>query len=140
MQWVIDDVIVSADHGLLLTLGLAFGLLVLFQQAVSLLRAWVMLFLATNLNLQWRNNLFNHLVRLPVAFFESRHLGDVVSRFGAIDAIQRNMTSEFVEAILDGVMSLAVIALMFLYSPLMASVALAVIVLYGLVRCPCTLR
>lgn len=134
MQWVIDDVIVSADHGLLLTLGLAFGLLVLFQQAVSLLRAWVMLFLATNLNLQWRNNLFNHLVRLPVAFFESRHLGDVVSRFGAIDAIQRNLTSEFVEAILDGVMSLAVIALMFLYSPLMASVALAVIVLYGLVR------
>ena len=134
MQWVIDDVVVAADQQLLVTLGLAFALLVLFQQATSLLRAWLMLYLATHLNLQWRNNLFSHLVRLPVAFFESRHLGDVMSRFGAIDAIQRSLTSEFVEAILDGIMSVAVIVLMFVYSPLLAGVALSVIGLYALAR------
>lgn len=134
MQWVVDHVLVSADRDLLTTLALGFGLLVLMQQAISTVRAWVIMHMSTTLNVQWRANLFAHLIRLPVDFFEKRHLGDVVSRFGAIDQIQHTLTSTFVEAILDGVLTIATLAMMFLYSPTMAWIAIGAMLLYGLGR------
>lgn len=134
MQWVVDHVLVSADRDLLTTLALGFGLLVLMQQAISTVRAWVIMHMSTTLNVQWRANLFAHLIRLPVDFFEKRHLGDVVSRFGAIDQIQHTLTSTFVEAILDGVLTIATLVMMFLYSPIMAWIAIGAMLLYGLGR------
>jgi ATP-binding cassette subfamily B protein RaxB len=134
LQWVIDDVIVANDRDLLVTMALAFGLLVIFQQAISLLRGWVMLYLSTTLNLQWRSNLFSHLIRLPLRYFENRHLGDIVSRFGSVDVIQRSVTSQFVEAILDGIMSIVVLVVMFVYSVKLGLIALGVMLLYALVR------
>lgn len=134
MQWVVDHVLVSADRDLLTTLALGFGLLVFMQQAISTVRAWVIMHMSTTLNVQWRANLFAHLIRLPIDFFEKRHLGDVVSRFGAIDQIQHTLTSTFVEAILDGVLTVATLAMMFLYSPTMAWIAICAMLLYGLGR------
>ncbi len=134
MQWVVDHVIVSADRDLLTTLALGFGLLMLIQQAIATVRAWVIMHMSTTLNVQWRANLFSHLIRLPVDFFEKRHLGDVVSRFGAIDQIQHTLTSTFVEAILDGVLTIATLVMMFLYSPSMAWIAVGAMLLYALGR------
>ena len=50
-----------------------------------------MVFLSTRLGLQWMGNVFAHTLRLPLGFFEKRHLGDVVSRMGAVQAIQRTL-------------------------------------------------
>ncbi|MYM35259.1 hypothetical protein GTP38_13045 [Duganella sp. FT94W] len=85
--------LVSGDRDLLTTLAVGFGLLMLIQQAVTTVRAWVILYMGTTLNIQWRANLFAHLLRLPVQYFEKRHLGDVVSRFGSIDQIQRTLAT-----------------------------------------------
>lgn len=134
LQWVIDNVIVSADRDLLTTLALGFGLLMLMQQAIGAVRGWVLVYVGTTLNLQWRASVFSHLLRLPVQYFEKRHLGDVVSRFGAIDLIQRTLTSSFMEAIIDGLMTIITLAMMFLYSPTLAAVALAVMLLYAASR------
>lgn len=134
LQWVIDNVIVSADRDLLTTLAIGFGLLMLMQQGVATVRSWVIMHMSTTLNVQWRANVFTHLVRLPVQYFEKRHLGDVVSRFGSIDLIQKTLTTSFVEAILDGVMTLATLAMMFIYSPSLAYIAVGAMVLYGLGR------
>jgi len=134
LQWVIDDVLVSADRDLLTTLALGFGLLMLIQRVITLARSWILMYMSTSVNLQWRANVFTHLLRLPVSYFEKRHLGDVVSRFGSIDAIQRTLTSSFVEGILDGLMSIVTLGLMFLYSPSLAWIAVGAMVLYALGR------
>lgn len=134
LQWVIDNVIVTADRDLLTTLALGFGLLMLMQQGVATLRAWVIMYMATTLNVQWRANVFTHLVSLPVQYFEKRHIGDVVSRFGSVDIIQRTLTTSFVEAILDGVMTILTLVMMFIYSPTLAWIAVAAMVLYALGR------
>jgi ATP-binding cassette subfamily B protein RaxB len=134
LQWVLDNVLVSADRDLLTTLALGFGLLMLMQQAVSVVRGWVLMYMGTTLNMQWRANVFTHLLSLPVAYFEKRHLGDVVSRFGAIDTIQHTLTTSFLEAILDGIMTLATLVLMFVYNPMLAWVAAGAMVLYGIGR------
>ncbi len=134
LQWVIDDVVVAADHDLLVTLALSFGMLVVLQHSISLLRGWVLLYLSTTLSLQWRSNLFAHMLRLPVSFFENRHLGDVVSRFSSVDVMQRTLTTQFIEAILDGIMSALVLAVMFAYSPKLAGIALSVMLGYLVLR------
>lgn len=134
LQWVVDNVIVSADRDLLTTLALGFGLLVILQQFVGAVRSWVIMYMSTTLNIQWRGNVFTHLIRLPVQYFEKRHLGDVVSRFGTIDIIQRTMTTTFLEAILDGLMTIITLVLMLIYSPMLSVIALIAMTLYGLGR------
>ncbi|AXI03532.1 peptidase domain-containing ABC transporter [Aquirhabdus parva] len=134
MQWVIDNVIVTADRDLLATLAIGFGILMLMQQAVSVMRSWVIMYMGTTLNVQWRANVFTHLIRLPVQYFEKRHLGDVISRFGSIDQIQHTLTATFLEAILDGLMTVVTLIMMFIYSPKLALIAIAAMVLYALSR------
>jgi len=133
-RWVIDEGIVSANRDLLTTLALGFGLLLAAQQAVDAIRGWVLMYLSTMVNIQWRANVFDHLLKLPVAYFEKRHLGDVVSRFGSIDTIQRTLTTSFLEAILDGAMTVITLVLMFIYSRPLAWIAVAAMSLYGLSR------
>ncbi len=89
MQWVVDQVLVSADHDLLTVLGLGFGLVLLLQVGIGLLRGWSVVYLSSRLGLQWMGNVFAHLLRLPLDFFEKRHLGDVVSRMGSVQTIQK---------------------------------------------------
>ncbi|MBV8466479.1 MAG: peptidase domain-containing ABC transporter [Burkholderiales bacterium] len=134
MQWVIDKVIVSADRGLLLTLAVGFWLVMLLQQLTGTARSWVIMFISTTLNIQWRANVFAHMLRLPASYFEKRHVGDVVSRFSSIDQIQHTLTGSFVEAVLDGLMTVLTLVLMYLYSPALASIAVAATLLYGLMR------
>lgn len=134
LQWVVDEVLVSGDRDLLLVLGLGFGGLVLFQAATALLRGWAVLALSAQLNQQWLANVFAHLLRLPLPWFEKRHAGDVWSRFGSVQQIQRTLTGSFVEALLDGLLVVLTLALMLLYSPLLAAIAGAAVAAYALLR------
>ncbi len=137
LQWVVDHVLNTGDRDLLTTLALAFGLLMVMLQLTSVARSWMLMFMGTTLNLQWRSNVFTHLLRLPVSYFEKRHLGDIVSRFGAIDTIQRTVTTSFLEALLDGIVMVITLVLMFLYSPPLAWIAVGAMTLYGLARWSC---
>ncbi|MET0657980.1 MAG: ABC transporter transmembrane domain-containing protein, partial [Steroidobacteraceae bacterium] len=134
MQWVVDGVLVSADRDLLVTLGIGFGLLVLIAVATGALRSWAVLHLSSTLNLQWLNNVFAHLMRLPVDWFEKRHTGDVMSRFGAVQQIQQTLTTSFIEAVLDGLLVVATLAMMAVYSVTLTAIALGCVAVYALLR------
>ena len=130
----VDQAIVSADRGLLLTLALGFGLLLLLQTAVTALRGWMLITLGASLKVQARTNLFSHLLALPAGYFEGRHVADVVSRFDSQETILQALTSDLVVAILDGLMCAVTLAVMFLLAPTLAAVVLAGTTLYGLLR------
>jgi ATP-binding cassette, subfamily B, bacterial CvaB/MchF/RaxB len=134
LQWVVDDVVVSNDRDLLLTLGVGFGLLVLMQVVAAALRSWAVLHLSATLNLQWLGNVFAHLMRLPVAWFEKRHAGDVWSRFAAVQTMQKTLTTHFVEALLDGLLVVATLAMMAFYSLTLTAIVLAAVCAYALLR------
>ena len=133
-QTVIDEVLTSGDRDLLVVLILGFALLLVTQTAIGLARSWMVMVLGQTLSLQWAGNMFAHLVRLPVDFFERRHLGDIVSRFGSVGAIQRTITSAVIEAVMDGIMAVAALAMMFLYAPVLSVVTLTAVAGYGLLR------
>lgn len=134
MQWVVDEVIVSGDRDLLVTLGTGFVLLVVITAATAAVRSWAVLVLSAQLNLQWLVNVFAHLLRLPVAWFEKRHAGDIWSRFGSVQQIQRTLTTSFVEALLDGLLVVLTLAMMLAWAPVLAAIAVAAVTVYGLLR------
>lgn len=133
-QMVVDDVLTSGDRSLLSVLVVGFGLLLIVQTAIGLARSWMAMVLGQTISLQWTGNVFAHLVRLPVEFFEKRHLGDITSRFGAVGAIQGTLTTAVIGAILDGLMSAAALVMMLLYAPMLTVVTVGAVLAYGLLR------
>jgi ATP-binding cassette subfamily B protein RaxB len=131
LQWVVDHALVTASTELLTLLALGFGLLVVSEQATAALRSWLVLHFETTLRLQWHANVFAHLLRLPVPYFEKRHLGDIVSRFKSIDAIQHTVTTAFIEAVVDGAMSVLLLVVMCWYSVPLTLLCLAAVALYA---------
>lgn len=133
-QMVVDDVLTSGDRDLLTVLVLGFGLLLVVQTLIGLARSWMVIVLGQTLSLQWTSNVFAHLIKLPVAFFERRHLGDITSRFGAVGAIQKTLTNAAIEAVLDGLMAVAALVMMLVYAPTLAAVTVGAVLLYGGLR------
>ncbi|HDS1631988.1 MULTISPECIES: peptidase domain-containing ABC transporter [Stenotrophomonas] len=130
MQWVVDQVLIAADRDLLTVLGIGFGFALLLQIGIGVVRGWAVIHLSNRLGLQWTGNVFSHLIRLPVDFYEKRHLGDITSRMGSVQAIQRTLTTSFVEALIDGVMAIVTLGMMLLYSWKLALVTLLAVGLY----------
>jgi ATP-binding cassette subfamily B protein RaxB len=131
LQWVVDHALVTASAELLTLLALGFGALVVSEQATAALRSWIVMHFETTLRLQWHANVFAHLLRLPVPYFEKRHLGDVISRFKSIDAIQHTVTTAFIEAVVDGGMAMLLLVIMGCYSVPLTLLCLAAVALYA---------
>lgn len=130
MQWIVDHVLIAADRDLLTVLGLGFGLALLLQVSIGVVRGWAVIHLSNRLGLQWTGNVFSHLIRLPLDFYEKRHLGDITSRMGSVQAIQRTLTTSFVEALIDGLMAVVTLGMMLLYSWKLALATLLAVALY----------
>ncbi|MCE3603346.1 peptidase domain-containing ABC transporter [Massilia sp. P8910] len=133
-QYVIDEVIVSGDHQLLQILLAGFALLLVTQTLIGIARSMVLMRWSIDVGLQWSARVFSHLISLPTVFFEKRHLGDVLSRFGSIAAIQQTLTSVFVESALDGLMALLALGMMLMYSAELAVIVALSVVLYAALR------
>jgi ATP-binding cassette, subfamily B, bacterial CvaB/MchF/RaxB len=134
LQWVVDEVLVSQDRDLLTVLFLGFGLLLSLQVAISLARSWATAIVTTNLNYQWLSNVFTHLLRLPLPFFEKRQVGDILSRFASIQTIQRGLTAQFVDAVIDGVLVIATLIAMTIYSGTLALISILAIAVFVAVK------
>ena len=134
MQWVVDHALLSADRELITVLGLGFLLLVMLRTAISTLRGWLVMTLSTHLNFQWLGNVFAHLMRLPLAYFEKRHLGAIMQNFGSVTHIQETLTNGFVQALVDGLLVVGTLVMMAVYSPQLTLVSLAAVLLYALVH------
>lgn len=134
LQLAVDKVAAAYNPGLLTVLGLGFMLLIVLQSAVGGIRSWVTLYFGTSLKLQWYANIFSHLVRLPISFFEKRYFGDLLSRFEAAESIQRTLTNNFVESLLDGIISVSILVVMLIYSAKLAIVVALSVAFYVIVR------
>lgn len=133
-QWLIDDVLVTNDANLLVVLVFAVILLTITNTATRLLRGWILLAASISWNLQSSANVFLHMVRLPVSFFEKRHIGDISSRFHAVDEIQNTISTNFIESFLDGIMAVVALIMMFTYSVTLGWVVVLAGCMYAAVR------
>lgn len=134
VQLAVDRVVVSGDRGLLLMLAIGFGMLTAVTVAATAIRSLTILLLQNTLNFEMGARLFRHLVRLPLAYFGKRHIGDILSRFTSLEPIRSAIAEGLVTALIDGVMGMATLAMIFVYSPILGAVVVAAFLCYAAVR------
>ncbi|MCA1476160.1 peptidase domain-containing ABC transporter [Bradyrhizobium sp. NBAIM08] len=134
MQLTVDEVIARGDVDLLVVLGLGFAFLLLIRVASTATRSFTILVLQNTLSFQIGARLFHHLVRLPLSFFEKRHIGDILSRFNSIEPIRNVLAEGLITGLIDGLMSVLMLVLMFTYSVQLGLVVLLAFVLYAALR------
>jgi ATP-binding cassette subfamily B protein RaxB len=134
MQIAVDEVIAKGDIDLLLVLALGFAGLAAISVAGTALRSYILLILQNTVSLQMVANLFHHLVRLPLAYFEKRHIGDILSRFASTEPIRALLAEGLIAAIIDGVMAIATLVMIFIYSAKLAGIVVGTLILYALLR------
>ena len=134
VQLVVDEALVKQDDLLLRVLVLCFGALALLSVAVSWVRGRLVLHAGASIGYQMAANLLHHLLRLPLRWFERRHLGDIVSRFGSLAPVQGLLTQGFAVALVDGVMAVTTFAMMIAYSGTLTGIVCVALFLYGCLR------
>ena len=133
-QLVIDNVVMTADTDLLLLSAVAFLGLATFIAVTAAFRSWVIIYLSSTLSFGWSSSLFKTLLNLPYDYFEKRHIGDIQSRFASLNSIRDLLTTQIVEAVIDGVLALTTLLVLFLYQPLLAVVAVLSVAIYFIIR------
>ena len=135
MQTVVDRVLMGGDGGgILMALALGFGLVMLFKELIGAFRGYVVTCLGSSFSFQLNNNLLSHLLKLPLNYFQTRHMGDVVSRFGSLEQIKKLLTDDLISVLVDGVMVITTLALMFTYSATLSIVVLIAVGIYYALR------
>lgn len=125
-QLLLDRVIVQGSTLTLMTVG--FGLLIfgLFRVAMTGLRQYLLDHTANRVDLALIAGFIKHTFQLPLAFFESRYVGDIISRVQENRKIQRFLTGEALSIFLDLLTVFIYVGLMFWYSWKMALLVLAI--------------
>jgi ATP-binding cassette, subfamily B, bacterial CvaB/MchF/RaxB len=134
MKLVIDHVLVTVEIDFLHLLGVGFLCIVAFQAMTVAIRGWVVSALSASMSAQWVSNLFAHLMRLPLTYFEKRHIGGIMSRFGSLSSIQQTVTGGFVETLLNGVTAILVLAFLLVFSPKLTLLVVAAVGIYSISR------
>lgn len=115
-QLILDKVLPARNSSLLYLLGAAFLVTECIKVTAEVLRNWVIIYVMNSINMQITSNLIQHLIALPLTFFENRSTGDILSRFYSIDDIQKKITTDFVQVITDSVMTFITLIMMIIYS------------------------
>lgn len=134
MQLITDQVIASNDVNMLSVVILGFALLMVLEICTGWLRSFVGQRLSHQLSFQMDSNLLHHLLQVPLSYFEKRHLGDILSRMGSLDPIQKLISVGIAGTILDGVMATIIFMVLMLYAPLLVLVIVVTLVVHTLLQ------
>ncbi len=115
-QVIIDKVVVHQTKSTLVVLGVALVLFMLFTSAMSWLRQYLVLHTGNRIDAVLGSQVFRHLLRLPLPYFENRPTGTLVARLHGVETIREFVSGAAVTLILDFPFLLIFLAVMFAYS------------------------
>lgn len=84
------------------------------------------------IDLSLGSEVIDHLLRLPLAYFERRRIGELASRINELEQIRSFLTGTDLTVVLDAIFSVIYIAVMVFYSPFLTVVGLATVPLFGI--------
>lgn len=115
-QVIIDKVVVHQTHSTLIVLGVALVMFMLFTSGMSWLRQYLVLHTGNRIDAVLGSQVFRHLLRLPLPYFENRPTGTLVARLHGVETIREFVSGAAVTLILDLPFLLIFLAVMFAYS------------------------
>ncbi|MCC5660970.1 peptidase domain-containing ABC transporter [Nostoc sp. XA010] len=126
-QLILDRVVVQRSELTLTAVGLGLLIFSLFRVAMTGLRQYLLDHTANKLDLALIVGFIRHTLCLPLSYFESRYVGDIISRVQENRKIQRFLSGEALSILLDLVTVFIYLGLMFWYSWKMALLVLVIV-------------
>lgn len=134
LQLAIDKAVPAFDTSFLAALALGFAGLAAIGLVTRAVRELILLKISSAMGFSMVADLFRHMLRLPLGFFERRHTGDILSRFESTEPINRLISHGLVASMIDALMALLTLGLMYFYSPLLATLAVTALVIFAALR------
>lgn len=131
-QVVIDRVMVQGSLSTLDVMAIAMLGVAIFEALLGIMRLFIFTHTARRLDLSLSAQLFRHLMRLPLAYFEARRVGDTVARVQELENIRQFLTGTALTVVLDSIFAVVYLGLMAYYSLFLTGVALAVLPLFAI--------
>ena len=129
-QLVMDKVLVHRGFTTLEVLAAGFFALAIFDAVMGGLRNYLFAHTANRVDVELGAKLYQHLLRLPQAYFEARQVGQSVARVRELETIRNFITGTALTLIVDLSFTLLFFGIMYLYSPLLTGVVAAAIPFY----------
>lgn len=126
-QLILDRVVVQRSELTLTAVGVGLLIFNLFRVAMTGLRQYLLDHTANRIDLALIVGFIRHTLRLPLNFFESRYVGDIISRVQENRKIQRFLSGEALSILLDLLTVFIYVGLMLWYSWKMALLALVIV-------------
>jgi subfamily B ATP-binding cassette protein HlyB/CyaB len=130
---VIDKVLVSKSYDTLVVVISAMALLAIFEAILQYLRAYTLNHTSNRIDVELGARLFAHLIRLPIAYFERRPAGIIVTRARELETVRRFMTDQGLLSAIDMLFIFIFIGVMFLFSAPLTWVVILFAPLYVLI-------
>ncbi|WP_142742177.1 MULTISPECIES: type I secretion system permease/ATPase [Xanthomonas translucens group] len=132
-QVVMDKVLVH--HGLTTLDVIAIGLvsMAVFEVLLSGLRTYVFAHTTSKIDVELGARLFRHVLALPLAYFESRRVGDTIARVRELENIRNFLTGQALTSVLDLFFTVVFLAVMFWYSGWLTLIVVLSLPLYALI-------
>lgn len=131
-QVILDKVIVHRSMSTLDVLGIAFVAVSIFEFLLNLTRNYIFIHTANKIDAKLGSKLFHHLFALPFVYFESRKVGNIISRIRELDQIREFITNKSVSVIIDLFFSTVFLVVMFVYSRILTFVVLFIVALIAI--------
>jgi subfamily B ATP-binding cassette protein HlyB/CyaB len=132
-QVVIDKVVVHRTINTLVVVGVAMALFMIFSAIMSWVRQYLILHTGNRIDAVLATRVFDHLLKLPLRYYETRPTGVIVARVNGVEQIREFLASAAVTLLLDCPFLFVFLAIMFYYSAPLTLVSLAILaVIVGL--------
>jgi len=132
-QIVIDKVLVHKGLSTLVVIVVGMIAIGLFDVTLQYLRSYALSHTTSRIDVELGSRVFDHLLRLPLSYFETRPTGQTVARVREVETIRNFLTGQGLSSVIDLLFTLVFVAVMFLYSTTLALVVLASVPFYLLV-------
>ena len=126
-QVIIDKVVVHQTHSTLIVLGIGLVMFMLFTSGMSWLRQYLVLHTGNRIDAVLGSQVFRHLLRLPLPYFEHRPTGTLVARLHGVETIREFVSGAAVTLVLDFPFLLIFLAVMFAYSWQLSLIAVSLL-------------
>lgn len=123
-QVVLDKVLVHHSLSTLNVIAVAFGAVIIFEMLLGLSRNYIFAHTTSKIDARLGAMLFDHLIKLPMIYFENRKVGNIVARVRELDSIREFIANKSVTVLLDMLFSVVFVIMMLLYSVKLTLVAL----------------
>lgn len=132
-RFIMDDIVPNSTRKTLIALSIGVIALYIFKAILEAFRNHLMLYLAQKLDIPLILGYYEHVLGLPMNFFGTRKVGEIVSRFTDASKIRDAISSATLTIMIDSLMAIIGGAVLYAQNSTLFVIAVIVVALYGVI-------